>query len=265
MGAVRAVVAEGADVHAGRVQPLVTELAGSVGDRERHHDDLAGLDGADVTADVGHDADRLVAHALPGLALGHVVVGPEVAAADRGADDAHDRVGRLDDRRVGDVLDPDVAGAVHHGCVHQFSPSSIDGAWPYCSSLTCSPQATTSPASFACCIAMWVMNRVGAAPCQWFSPGSKKTRSPGRMTSTGPPSRWQRPTPSVTQIVCPCGCVCQAVRAPGVKCTLAAPSRDSSERAAIASMYTDPVNQSLGPGLVSRLFLVICIDLSFLA
>ena len=32
------------------------------------------------------------------------------------------------------------------------------------------------------------MNRVGVAPCQWFSPGSKKTQSPGRITSTGPPS-----------------------------------------------------------------------------
>jgi hypothetical protein len=38
---------------------------------------------------------------------------------------------------------------------------------------------------------MWVMNLVGAAPCQWFSPGSKTTRSPGLMTSIGPPSRWQ--------------------------------------------------------------------------
>jgi hypothetical protein len=46
-----------------------------------------------------------------------------------------------------------------------------------------------------------VMKRVGAAPCQWFSAASKNTRSPGRITSTWPPSRWQRPTPSVTQIV----------------------------------------------------------------
>ena len=28
---------------------------------------------------------------------------------------------------------------------------------------------------------MWTMKRFGAAPCQWFSPGSKKTRSPGRI------------------------------------------------------------------------------------
>jgi hypothetical protein len=79
------------------------------------------------------------------------------------------------------------------------------------------------------------MSRVGAAPCQWVSPGSKKTRSPGRMTSIGPPSRWQRPTPSVTQIVWPCGCVCHAVRAPGVKWTAAAPTCDSSPTAAMVS------------------------------
>ena len=47
-------------------------------------------------------------------------------------------------------------------------------------------------------IATWVIRRVGAAPCQWFSPGSKNTRSPGRITSSAPPRRWHRPMPSVT-------------------------------------------------------------------
>jgi len=56
------------------------------------------------------------------------------------------------------------------------------------------------------------------------------------MTSIGPPRRWQRPTPSVTQIVCPFGRVCQAVRAPGVKRTLLALIRESFDGAAIASM-----------------------------
>src|SRR4051794_41972851 len=34
-------------------------------------------------------------------------------------------------------------------------------------------------------MATWAMKRLGAAPCQWFSAGSKRTRSPGRKTSTG--------------------------------------------------------------------------------
>jgi hypothetical protein len=83
---------------------------------------------------------------------------------------------------------------------------------------------------------MWAMNLVGAAPCQWSSPGSKKTRSPARSTSTGPPRRWQRPTPSITQIVWPCGCVCHVVRAPGVKCTLATPIRQSPDGEVMLSM-----------------------------
>ena len=66
--------------------------------------------------------------------------------------------------------------------------------------------------------------------------------------SIEPPSRWQSPIPSVTQIVWPCGCVCQAVRAPGAKWTAIAPRGGAS---ATASMNTVPVNQSPGPRKVS--------------
>src|SRR5256885_8512821 len=79
------------------------------------------------------------------------------------------------------------------------------------------------------------------------------------MTSIGPPRRCARPTPSMTKMVWPFGCVCHAVRAPGVKWTLLAFRREASDGAATESMYTAPVNQSLGPGLVSTLFRVICI------
>jgi hypothetical protein len=54
----------------------------------------------------------------------------------------------------------------------------------------------------------------------------------------------------------PKGCVCHAVRAPGAKWTLAALSRDGAEGVATESMYTAPVNQSLGPGTVAIEFLV---------
>src|SRR6266404_784687 len=94
------------------------------------------------------------------------------------------------------------------------------------------------------------MKRVGPAPCQWSSPGSKNTRSPGRMTSTGPPRRCARPTPSVTKMVWPLGCVCHAVRAPGVKWTLLALRRDGSAGVATVSTYTAPVNHSLDPFVV---------------
>src|SRR5438105_10384140 len=57
-------------------------------------------------------------------------------------------------------------------------------------------------------------------------------------------------------MVCPFGCVCHAVRAPGVKWTLLALRRDCSDGVATASMYTLPVNHSLGPAFVSVEFLV---------
>ena len=45
-----------------------------------------------------------------------------------------------------------------------------------------------------------------------------------------------RPTPSSTKIVWPFGCVCHAVRAPGVKWTLLALTREAPDGAATASM-----------------------------
>jgi hypothetical protein len=57
---------------------------------------------------------------------------------------------------------------------------------------------------------------------------------------------------------CPNGCVCHAVRAPGVKWTFAAARRDGAAAVAIVSMKTAPVNQSAGPGAVGRELLVIC-------
>src|SRR3954447_1126245 len=85
---------------------------------------------------------------------------------------------------------------------HPARPTLAYDALPalYCSSVTCLPQVTGLPDSSFCCMVMWTMNRLGKAPCQWFSPGSKNTRSPGRNCSIGPPSRWQRPMPSVTKI-----------------------------------------------------------------
>jgi len=66
-------------------------------------------------------------------------------------------------------------------------------------------------------------------------------------------------------MVWPYGWVCQAVRAPGVKWTLAACSRDGSDAVATLSMKTAPVNQSAGPVAVSTEFLVICTSFSLLA
>src|SRR5207248_620554 len=96
-------------------------------------------------------------------------------------------------------------------------------------------------------MAICVMAVVGAAPCQCFSPGENQTTSPGRISSTGPPHRCARPRPAVTTSVWPSGCVCQAVRAPGSKVTLAPATRAGSGAWNMGSMRTVPVKYSSGP------------------
>src|SRR5215470_2315912 len=88
---------------------------------------------------------------------------------------------------------------------------------------------------------------VGLAPCQCFSFGSNQTTSPGRISSTGPPHFCTLPTPDVTISVCPSGCVCQAVRAPGSKVTLAPRARAGSAASKSGSTRTVPVKYSAGP------------------
>src|SRR4051812_15355497 len=87
----------------------------------------------------------------------------------------------------------------------------------------------------------------GAAPCQCHSSGEHQIVSPGRMTTTSPPRTWVRPTPSVTWSVWPLQCLCQAVRAPGVKCTNAARPWARPSCGMTTSIQTSPVNHSAGP------------------
>src|SRR5690348_3102929 len=96
-------------------------------------------------------------------------------------------------------------------------------------------------------MAIWVMPLVAVAPCQCFSFGSNQTTSPGWISSTGPPSRCTQPQPETTINVCPSGCVCHAVLAPGSNVTLAAAPLLASLAANKGSILTAPVNQSSGP------------------
>src|SRR3954468_21851338 len=76
-----------------------------------------------------------------------------------------------------------------HACFHQIAHRSDLRPQPsYCSSLTFSIQSASLPSSFSR-IAICVIGVVGAAPCQCFSLGGNQTTSPGRISSTGPPSR----------------------------------------------------------------------------
>src|SRR6185369_3403202 len=96
-------------------------------------------------------------------------------------------------------------------------------------------------------MATCVIAVAGDAPCQCFSLGGNQTTSPGRISSTGPPSRCTNPAPSVTISVWPSGCVCHAVRAPGSNVTLAPAARAGAGAANSGSIRTVPVNQSAGP------------------
>jgi hypothetical protein len=82
------------------------------------------LEPGDLGAGVLDNAEELVSR-LPALASGrHGPVGVQVAAADRGAHHADDRVGRGVDRRVGYVCDADVTGSVHQRRLHAIKPST---------------------------------------------------------------------------------------------------------------------------------------------
>jgi hypothetical protein len=60
-----------------------------------------------------------VAHPAAGLGGLKLIVRPQIAAADAGAGDADDRVGRIHNRGIGNVLDPNIAGTVHDSCAHR--------------------------------------------------------------------------------------------------------------------------------------------------
>src|SRR6059058_3007816 len=95
----------------------------------------------------------------------------------------------------------------------------------YSASLTCLPQDVPSPFSPASDNARCANSRSGEAPCQCIVLGGMLTVSPGLSACGFSPSKQIRPTPERQKSVCPTGCECQAVRAPGVKVTTEPPIR----------------------------------------
>src|SRR5579885_858861 len=96
---------------------------------------------------------------------------------------------------------------------------------------------------------MWLIPVVADAPCQCFSPGANQTTSPGRISCFALPLVCAHPKPDSTINVCPNGCVCQAVRAPGSNVTAAQYTRAGSCASCNGSSRTSPVNHSVGPFL----------------
>src|SRR5438105_15646546 len=102
-------------------------------------------------------------------------------------------------------------------------------------------------------MAICVIAVVGIAPCQCFSLGGNQTTSPGRISSTGPPSRCAHPRPEVTINVWPSGCVCQAVRAHGSNVTLAQRTLAGSRGSNNVCIHTLSVHHFADPSYSSQL------------
>src|SRR2546430_8158941 len=94
---------------------------------------------------------------------------------------------------------------------------------------------------------MCVIAVVSVAPCQCRSFGGHQITSPGRASTFSWPSLCTQPQPAVTSSVCPSGCQCQAVRAPGSNVTLAPRTRAGSGASNNGSIRTVPVKYSSGP------------------
>ena len=106
------------DMEARCIQSLLAEDAGAVGVGKGHHDDISGLQSTNVGADCFDDADRLVPHPAALIGRFHELVRPKVAAANAGMADCDERVGRLHQPGVGDVLDANIASSIHNGGAH---------------------------------------------------------------------------------------------------------------------------------------------------
>ncbi len=191
----RRVPAVAASVETGCVQPFPAEDARPVRPEERRDHQVAGLRCPDFRADRFDDADELVPHPAPVVVRLHRLVRPEIAATDRGASDHDESVRGLDQPRIRDVLHADSPAA--YITVARISCCLPVRAAPYSSSVR------DRPTRRAAVVADLEHRQVGheavrrrAVPVS--SPGSKNTRSPGRITSTGPPRLWANPTPSVT-------------------------------------------------------------------
>ena len=98
-------------------------------DVERDHHAVADGESGHCRPHRPHDAHRFVAE---DVALRHEraedLVEVEVGAAQPARRDLDDRVRRVLDRRIGDLVDADVAPAVPHGCLHRLPPAGSPGS-----------------------------------------------------------------------------------------------------------------------------------------
>jgi hypothetical protein len=105
-------------MQAGGLQPLLTKDAGSIGPCEWCRDKITDLDFADIAAHGLDNTDKFMSHAVAGLAGHHLLIRPEIAAADGRTCDDYQGVGWFNDSGIRDVLDTDIPGTIHYSCTH---------------------------------------------------------------------------------------------------------------------------------------------------
>src|SRR6266446_1036146 len=101
-----------------RLKAVVTKHACAVGERERHDNEITAFNPSNVCANLFDHAYRFVPHHATGVAAFHFLIWPQIAPANARAGDTDEGVSRFDDLRIGHVLDPNVARAIHHSCAH---------------------------------------------------------------------------------------------------------------------------------------------------
>src|SRR5437764_1394476 len=118
------------------LKSIMAKRACAVGERKRHDNEITPLNLPNVCADLFDHTYRFVPHHATSVAAFHFLIWPEIAPANARARNANDSISRLDDFRVGHVLDPNVASTIHDSCFHN--------PFPFC--FSCNSQLTvTSP------------------------------------------------------------------------------------------------------------------------
>jgi hypothetical protein len=101
-----------------RLKPVVAKHACAIGEREWHDNEITAFNHSNVCADVFDYTCRFVPHHATGVAVLHFLIWPQIAPANARSTDTNDTISRFDDFRIGHVLDPNVASAIHHSCAH---------------------------------------------------------------------------------------------------------------------------------------------------
>ena len=110
--------AEKSAMDARRLKPVVAKRACAVGEREGHDNEITSLNRSNICADVFDHTYRFVPHHATSVDVFHFLIWPQIAPANACSGNANDSISRLDNFRVGHVLDSNVASAIHHSCAH---------------------------------------------------------------------------------------------------------------------------------------------------